>query len=68
MEAMSGYHSGPKGFGIKSSVKCFNSRLLHIVHIMSMEFNPVIRNTIIRRYTILSRAILSIAIEVALAI
>jgi hypothetical protein len=60
--------SGLVGFGIKSPVKSFDSMLLHIVHIIPMEFGPVIRNTIIRWYTILSRAILSIAIEIAFAI
>ena len=49
-------------------MKSFDSRLLHIVHIVPMEFGPVIRNTIIGWYAILSNAVLSIAIEIALAI
>jgi hypothetical protein len=60
--------SGLKDFGMKSSMKSFDSRLLNIIDIVSVKLSPVVRNTIIRWYVILSRAILSVAIEIALAI
>lgn len=60
--------SGFKGFGIQSSVKGFDSRLLHIIHIVAVKLSPIIRKTHVRRYTILSIAESGVALEIALAI
>jgi hypothetical protein len=57
-----------KGFGIQSSVKGFDSRLIDVIDIIPMKFGPVIRKTHIVWYTVLTNAIAGIAIEIALAI
>jgi hypothetical protein len=60
-----------KGFGIQSSVRGFDSRLIDVIDVIDiipMKFSPVIRKTHIVWYTVLTNAIAGIAIEIALAI